>query len=260
LTGYLVLARTHENWRSLQDSFALQRSLNVPAHLLTPQECREFVPELRIDDLLGAVLGERDGHAVPESVVQGFARGARRLGVTVLEGTPVTKILCQAGAVAGVETPSGVVATALAVLATGAFSRPLAASAGLDVPIESVRRCVYVTEPFAGVPARIPMVIDFETGFYFRREGPGLIMGMRNPDEKPGLDTSVDWSFFEQVSRRAAWVCPALAEAGILRGWAGLHDDTPDRNGILSWVPGVERLLVAAGFSGHGFKIGRAHV
>jgi sarcosine oxidase subunit beta len=63
----------------------------------------------------------------------------------------------------------------------------------------------------------------------------------------------VDWSFFEQVSRRAAWVCPALDEAGILRGWAGLHDDTPDRNGILSWVPGVEGLLVAAGFSGHGF-------
>ncbi|MBI3953049.1 MAG: FAD-binding oxidoreductase, partial [Chloroflexi bacterium] len=215
LTGYLMLARSPEDWRSLQESAVLQKSLGVPVHLLTPAECREFVPPLRTDDLLGAAFGERDGHAVPDSVVQGFARAARRLGATILEETPVTALLRQGDRVAGVETPSGPVAAPVVVLATGAFTRPLAAPAGLDVPIEPVRRCVYVTQPFAGVPERIPMVIDFETGFYFRREGAGLIMGMRNPDEPPGLDTSVDWAFCEQVSRRAAWVCPALAEAGI---------------------------------------------
>lgn len=253
LTGYLMLARTAESWRELQDSVALQKSLGVPAHLLTPDECREFVPQLRTDDLLGASFGERDGHAVPESVVQGFARAARRLGVAILEDTPISALQRRGDSVAGVETTSGSIAAPVVVLATGAFSRPLAAAAGVSVPIDPVKRCVYVTQPFAGVPERIPMVIDYDTGFYFRREGAGLIMGMRNAAERPGLDTAVDWAFFEQVSRRAAWVCPALAEAGLLRGWGGLHDDTPDHNGILSWAPGLRGLLVAAGFSGHGF-------
>jgi len=253
LTGYLMLAHSPAAWRSLQESVALQKSLGVPAHLLTPRECREFVPQLRTDGLLGASFGERDGHAVPENVVQGLAGAARRLGATILEGTPVTALTRQGDAVTGVQTPAGPIAAPIVVLATGAFTRPLAERAGLDIPIDPVRRCVYVTRPFAGMPEHIPMVIDFDTGFYFRREGAGLIIGMRNPEEPPGLGTAVDWAFFEQVSRRAAWVCPTLAEAAILRGWAGLHEDTPDHNGILSWVAGCPGLLVAAGFSGHGF-------
>ena len=130
--------------------------------------------------------------------------------------------------------------------------------AGVELPVTPLRRQVLFTEAMDGLPAELPFTIDFATSFYFHREGPGLLMGMSDPNERPGfsLETTDDWvpALLEVASRRA----PRIAEAGIKGGWAGLYEVSPDHNAIIGEAPGPSRFIYATGFSGHGFLQGPA--
>ena len=106
----------------------------------------------------------------------------------------------------------------------------------------------------AKVPDTRMMVIDFETSFYFPREGPGILFGMSDPDEPPGFNTSVSWDFLEKVTRVAMKRMPALADAGIAHAWAGLYEVTPDAMPIIGPARKVEGFYMINGFSGHGFQ------
>ena len=129
---------------------------------------------------------------------------------------------------------------------------------GVDLPVVPLRRQILTTEPVAGLDPRTPFTIDFSTSFYFHSEGPGLLLGMSDPEETPGfkLGRSDDWlpRLSEAIERRA----PAIAEVGIAGGWAGLYEMTPDHNGLVGEAPQVSRFLYATGFSGHGFLMGPA--
>ena len=109
-----------------------------------------------------------------------------------------------------------------------------------------------------GLPERLPLTIDFATGFYFHREGRGLLTGMADPDEAPGFSTETtdDWipALLAIAERRA----PRLASAPIQGGWAGLYDMSPDHNAMIGEAKAVSRFLYATGFSGHGFLQGPA--
>jgi sarcosine oxidase subunit beta len=124
---------------------------------------------------------------------------------------------------------------------------------GVDIPVHPSRRHIFVTAPLDAIQKDSPMVVDFHNGFWFRREGPGLIFGMRNPDEPEGFDISVDWGFLPTIAEAASHRLPFLRDVGVGRAQAGLHDDTPDANAIIGMVPGMEGLYLACGFSGHGF-------
>ena len=89
-----------------------------------------------------------------------------------------------------------------------------------------------------------------------RREGAGLLLGIGRRDDPPSFETHPDWGLTEPLVERAVRRAPALADASLMRGWAGLYEMTPDQTGILSAVPEVEGLHVIAGFSGHGFMHG----
>jgi sarcosine oxidase subunit beta len=222
------------------------------------EEAQALSPLIGTDGLLAAALSPTDGHCTPESVVLGYASGARRHGATVLPNCAVVGIDVRDGQVTGVVTAEGAVATDTVVCAAGPWSRPVAALAGVDLPVTPLRRQIVVTEPVDDLPASVPMTIDFGTSFYFHREGPGLLMGMSDPDETPGfrLDRSDAWlpRLGEAVARRA----PRLAELGLRSGWAGLYEMTPDHNALIGEVPDVSRFLYATGFSGHGFLMGPA--
>ena len=129
---------------------------------------------------------------------------------------------------------------------------------GVELPVVPLRRQILFTEPIEGLPAHLPMTIDFESSFYFHREGPGLLMGMSYRHETPGfnLETSDDWipDLMAVVRRRA----PRIADVGIRGGWAGLYEMTPDHNAIIGEAGSVSRFLYATGFSGHGFLQGPA--
>jgi sarcosine oxidase subunit beta len=152
-----------------------------------------------------------------------------------------------------VRTSAGTIATGTVVCAAGAWSGGCGAMAGVELPVRPLRRQILYTAPIPQLPDRLPMTIDFASGFYFHREGPGVLMGMPDPQDRWGFDaeTSDDWvpALIDVAERRA----PALARAGVKGGWAGLYEMTPDCNALIGEASGVARFLYAAGFSGHGF-------
>ncbi|MCD6553483.1 MAG: FAD-binding oxidoreductase [Chloroflexi bacterium] len=252
--GYLFLATTAETWADFQANVALQRRLGVPTRLLSPDDIRELAPYLYLDDVIGGTFCPKDGYADPYSVAMGFARKARELGALISEKTEVTGVSMEGGRVTGVETPKGRIATPVVVNVAGAWSAQVGRMVGVDLPVKPYRRQIFVTHPFDALPQRIPMIIDFEPSFYFRREGPGILMGMTDKDEPSSFNTNVDWDFLAQVVEKAVHRAPLLERAGFMRGWGGLYAVTPDDNPIIGKdVGGVEGFYCAVGFSGHGF-------
>lgn len=251
--GYLFLLTREADWAEFRRSVELQRRHGVAVETLAPAEAAALVRGLVVDDVLGATYCAKDGIADPHGMTQGYADAARRLGARVETGVAVTGIRVEGDRVAGVETTAGWVATRWVVNCAGPWAAQLAARAGLDLPVVPLRRHVFTTRPFPGAPARSTMVIDFATTFYFHRESGGVLMGMGR-DEPPSFDTSVDPEFQYAVLERALERFPPLAEAQIARAWAGLYEMSPDAHPILGPAPGVEGLLLANGFSGHGFQ------
>lgn len=256
--GYLFLLTRAEDVEAFTEGVAMQNRLGVPSRMITPAEAGELSPLINVDDVLAAAYSPDDGHATPEAVVHGYAAGARAAGASIETGCEVRSIDVHAGRIAGVVTNRGTVETGAVVCAAGAWSAAIGEMVGVPLPVTPVRRQILHTEPIPNLPEHIPMTIDFATGFYFHREGSGLLMGMADPNETPGfkLDTTEDWipGLLEVAERRA----PAITEAGIAGGWAGLYEVSPDHNAIVGEAAVPARFLYATGFSGHGFLQGPA--
>ena len=261
--GYLFLHTTPESLVAAEAAVSLQNSLGVETRMLTSGEAHALSPAIAIDDVVGATFHPRDGYCAPDSVVQGYAAGARRWGATVRSGVAVTGIERHNGDITGVITSAGRVACDAVVCAAGAWSRGIAAMAGVDLPIDPLRRQILITEPLPEsllslFPENVPMTIDASSTFYFHREGPGILLGMSYAAEKVGFHEgySEDWlaPLTEAIGRRA----PALLDVGIAHRWAGYYEVTPDNNAVIGESSTVSRFLYAAGFSGHGFLQGPA--
>lgn len=256
--GYLFLLDREEDVEAFEERVALQNDLGVPSRLLAPEDAAELCPIAGSSGVLAATFCPLDGHASPEAVVQGYAAGARRHAATVLTRCAVTGIDSRGGVVNGVTTELGRIETGTVVCAAGAWSSEIAQWVGVELPVEPVLREVGFTGPADGLPERIPLTIDFTTGFYFHREGPGLLFGMADPNQPPGFDAPTDPRWLERVMAAAERRLPALLEMGIAGGWKGYYEVTPDHNALIGEVAGVGRFLYATGFSGHGFLQGPA--
>ena len=256
--GYLFLATTEEEVTAFQQNVALQRSLGLKVEILSPPEAKDLVPALNVEDVLLATYCPTDGYADPHSVLQGFAKGARRLGVDMCTDTEATAIELKAGKVRAVATNQGRIETPVVVDAAGPWLAIVGRMAGIELPVLPYRRQIFVTHPFPAIPDPVPMVIDFQPSFYFRKEGPGILMGMTDNEEPSSFNTHVDWDFLAQVVEKAIHRAPILEQAGFMDGWGGLYAVTPDDNPILGPLPELEGFICAGGFSGHGFMLAPA--
>jgi sarcosine oxidase subunit beta len=261
--GYLFLLSTPASVETFQRNVGLQRSLGVDVQWLDAREAVQLVPGLNADGIVAATFCQRDGIADPNGVTMGFAKTAQSLGVSVERDAEVTGISVVAGRVAAVETTRGTIETRIVVNAAGPHARVIGRMAGVDVPVDPIRRHIFIAAfdrvtASSGEPPRVPsshiMVIDFETTFYFHREGAGLLFGMGDPHETPTFDTTVQWDFLPQVIDVAVTRLPALADASISHAWAGLYEMSPDGNPIIGAAGGVEGFYLINGFSGHGFQ------
>jgi sarcosine oxidase subunit beta len=256
--GYLFLLDDPAHVAAFERNVAVQNGLGVPSRMLGVEEAVRLSPLVSPEGLLAAAWSPEDGHCTPESVVLGYAAAARRAGARLATRTTVTGIRREGDEVRAVETDRGAVRTGTVVCAAGAWSEGVGALAGVDLPVRPLRRQVLTTGPVPGLDPRTPFTIDFATSFYFHREGPGLLLGMSDPDEEPGfhLERSDAWlpRLGAAVERRA----PSLAQVGLGGGWAGLYEVTPDHNALIGEARGVSRFLYATGFSGHGFLMGPA--
>jgi sarcosine oxidase subunit beta len=256
--GYLFVLSRGSDVAVFERNVELQNEYGVPSRILSAAQARELCPLLAGDDIVAAAYSPQDGHVTPESVVQGYAYAARALGAHIRVGCEVLGITSSGGEITGVTTTHGTVRTGTVICAAGAWSHSCGEMVGVELPVTPLRRQVLFTEPMSGLPPNLPMTIDFASSFYFHREGPGLLLGMSDPEEKPGFvtETSDDWlpGLIEIAARRA----PRIADAGIRGGWAGLYEMTPDHNAIIGEARGISRFLYATGFSGHGFLQGPA--
>lgn len=255
--GYLFLLDRPEDIPVFERSVAIQNEHGVPSRLLDTEEIRGVCPIAGLEGVLAAAFSPRDGHASPEAVVQGYAAGARRHGATVVTGCAVMGIDVAGGEIRAVRAQGGRVETGVVVCAAGAWSPEIGDMVEVGLPVVPVLREVGFTAG-AELPDRIPLTIDFSTGFYFHRQGPGLLFGMGDREQPPGFDAPTDPAWLERVTAVAERRLPRLLEIGIAGGWKGAYEITPDHNALIGEAARPSRFLYATGFSGHGFLQGPA--
>ncbi len=254
--GYLFLLDDEQYVEPFRRNVDFQVSRGIPVELLGPEDVARVYPgtELKLDDVVAATYCGIDGVSDPAGVTEGYRKNAARLGVSILTEQEVVGIALERGRVTGVRTRTDVISSPVVVNATGPHARIVGKMVGIDVPVEPIRHFVFTTRAFEGSPKRHTLVIEFSTGFCFHREGEGLLMAMGDRDAPPTFDMGVDWDFFETVMTTAIRRYPAIENAAILKSWAGSYETTPDHNPVLGRVPSLEGVILANGFSGHGFQ------
>lgn len=251
--GYLFLATTEIEMKVLEENLRLQRMLDIPVELLDSTEIRKRWPFLRVNDIQGGTFCPWDGYAGPSEILSGFASGAKKGGVKIHEGSEAVGVLVKGGRVNGVKTKGEEILTPVVVNAGGPHAASVGEMAGVKIPVKPIRRQIFVTAPFHLTDQSIPLTIDFHRGWYFRPEGSGFLLS--GPlDQEPSFNLTIDYEAMAYASDLAIHCVPAFEAACIARGWAGLYEITPDNHAILGKVPQVDGLILANGFSGHGFQ------
>jgi sarcosine oxidase subunit beta len=255
-SGYLFLIQSRSELAAFRRDVAMQNRLGVDTRLIGPDEVRRLVPGLRVDDVLAGAWGPGDGHARPLDVVRAYAARARDLGVRIVEGTTVRGFDLKRGRVRRLRTDRGDVAPGVVVVAAGAQAAAVVGLVGVALPVRPRRRHLFLTDPVGQVRHPMPLVIEPGFGFYVRSEGDALLM---SPGDVGEIDDAlaappVDWTLADETVRKARHRLPGLADLTVRRGWAGLRPLTPDEHAIIDWLPGVENMLCAVGFGGHGFQ------
>jgi sarcosine oxidase, subunit beta len=255
--GYLFLARRESELEVLLAAQAVQHANGLPeARRVGPREARELNPAVSDEELAGGVFCPTDGFIRPLEIMRGYAASAARRGVRFVWGAEVKGFRKGSrGELVSVITKDEEIAAGRFVNAAGAWAGRLAGLAGVELPVEPLKRQVAVTEPFGGLPEEMPMTIFVEDGFHLReRDGRVLLLW---PDERGaggGFDTSVEEGWLAEVTAKAHARVPRLRGAAVARGdcWAGLYEMSPDKHAILGRAPGVENFYLANGSSGHG--------
>src|SRR5689334_19414037 len=253
--GYLFVATKDSHLRYLRDNFERQKSLGLrDACMLSAREIIDMLPQLRSDDILGGSFCSTDGFVDPYSAMNGFMASAVEKGATLWKKTEVSAVETDANGIAAVETSRGRVATRVVVNASGPWAAETAKLAGVDLPVEPLRRMLVPSEPFDDFPHSSPMVIDMSNGFHFRPEGRGFLLAWNDPEETPGYKPEFEPSFIEKILLRAANRVPAFENLAVnpKRAWAGWYEMSPDHHAILGPVAQVPGFFLANGFSGHG--------
>jgi sarcosine oxidase, subunit beta len=232
--GYLFLATTEPGRRVLEERRELQAGLGVPVEPLDPERVAAVAPGVRVDDVHGGVFCAEDGVADPSAVTRELVRRAVERGVELREHT------------SGEEVGGDVL-----VIAAGAYSAEVGAAFGVQLPVRPLCRQLIRTRPLPGLAQTLPMVLESETGFHFRRREQSLVIAMTDPSPRWGFAEEVDESLLPDRLARLAHRFPAAAGVGVERAWAGLYDMTPDAHPIVGRI--ADGLYAACGFSGHGF-------
>ncbi len=259
--GYMFLLTSAAQVEEFGSAVEVHRSLGVRSSLVGPAEAARLAPIVTVDDVLAACWSPDDGTCTPEAVVHAYAAGARRHGARLVTGAEVVRASHPGAEIRSLTVRHGgaehEVATGTVVVAAGAWSGAVGALLGVDLPVVPVRREIIVTGPVPGVdPAvtrALPMTVDAATTFYLHGEGDGVLAGWSDPDVGVGFDLARDPAYAERIAAHAAHRAPALLEADVVGGWAGLYEVSPDHDGLVGEVRGLARVLYATGFSGHGF-------
>jgi glycine/D-amino acid oxidase-like deaminating enzyme len=260
--GYVALVGEGDR-EALAHNIRMQQENGAPTSLLEPGELKGLMPDVNVEDVVAAAYEPESGYADPVLTCQAFANGARERGALIWPNTPVHGILRDAQGVAGVETSRGTIATRRVVLCTGVWTPILLGPLGVDLPITAIREEMTVFEQPPGAGAPLAM-LDLIQLMYLRPEIHDLVLvgstdhrHLPSPVDPDSYQEGAGATALETAVTKLVHRFPTMADGRVRRGYAGLYDVTPDLNPIFEETP-VAGLFVAAGFSGHGFKLAPA--
>lgn len=248
--GCLLLAGTQTS-AELRRRHAVLQSQGVESRLVDHAIISELTPGLNLQDIEFGLYNPREGVIDAHMIMMAYAGQARQQGVEFVEGVRATGLRVEKDRVTGVHTTAGTIAAPCVVNAAGFRARQVAAWAGMDLPITNLKRHLFFTGPVAAYSHLFPFTYDADAHWYMRREGPGLLIGMGDT-ESDEEDPQVDWPFLDTVIEHSMIRAPALADAGVKTGSAGLRPVTPDEDPILGPTPHLAGFWNDCGWGGHG--------
>lgn len=262
-TGSVTVARSENRMTMLRRMAASARAQGVDVDMISAAEAGEKWPLMEIKDLCGGIWMPGDGKANPTDLTQSLAKGARQLGVKIIEGIKVTDTIVKNGRACGIIYEGGSIEAEFVINCGGQWARELGLKAGVNIPLHAAEHMYIVTENIKGVQPDLPVMRDPDGYIYFKEETGGLVMGGFEPNAKPwGMDgipdkfefslLADDWDQFEILMNNALTRVPALAEAGVRKFYNGPESFTPDNNYLLGETPELKNYFVACGFNSMG--------
>jgi sarcosine oxidase subunit beta len=259
--GYFMPCFTEAEVAQAKARIEMQQRIGLDVRWVEPAEFDAMNPAMADGMTLGSSYAPGDGYIDPPTNVLAYTAALFTAGVDVFEHTAFTGLELAHGSVVGVKTAAGGIATERVVLTGGPTLAAVGAAAGTRIFAGGARHQVVVTADHPELaPQLLPMVFDVASGIYWRPEEGGVLWGMSNPDELPGVAHEFDWDYFERMRERVAALLPVTAGLGLRRVWAATIDYTPDHLPILGPAldPGrtpIDGTIVASA-GGHGMMWG----
>ena len=263
--GAVTVATTKSRLEELKRQSTTAQLFNVEANILTSKEIKNLYPLISTNDVIGGVHMPLDGQADPIGVTNVLAKAARLHGATIVENCPVKKILVKNNRIKGVETDQGIIECEFIVLATGMWSRQLAAELNVSVPLYPDEHFYILTEPLKEIDSSLPVLRDYNNCLYIKEDAGKLLVGIFEPNAKLAFKDTYkvpeDFSFgefpedfdhFEPYLMNAIKRIPLLEKTGIRKFFSGPESFTPDTNYLLGETPEIKNFFVCCGFNSIG--------
>ena len=265
INGSLSIATHDGRFEEMKRSASMAKVFGLQVDVFSTADCLAKYPLINVDDVVGGIFIPTDGQANPVDITQALARGARTGGARIFENTKVTRILHDGARATGVETETGTVEADFVVLCSGMWTRDLAASVGVNVPLHACEHFYIVTEPFDGVTPDLPVFRDYDSAAYYKEDAGKILLGAFETKAKPwGMDgipedfcfdeLPEDFDHFEPILEAALHRMPALATAGIQTFFCGPESFTPDDRYHIGPAPELDGVFVAAGLNSIGIQ------
>ena len=269
--GFIEVATDPDRLEEYRRVAAFNRYLGVDVHEISPAQVQELFPPARTDDVLAGFYVAQDGRANPVDITMALAKGARQLGVRIVEGVAATGFTVRTGSagreVTGVRTTAGPVECDVVVNCAGMWARQLGALAGVSVPLQAAEHYYLITDQIPDLPPNLPVLEDPSSYTYIRPETGGLMVGLFEgvsapwkvegipPDFSFGQITP-DWDrlgpYVEQALRRV----PVTLDTGVRTFFCGPESFTPDLAPLVGEAPELKGYFVAAGLNSIGILTG----
>jgi glycine cleavage system aminomethyltransferase T/glycine/D-amino acid oxidase-like deaminating enzyme len=265
--GHISLATTPRRQQALRREAAWMHGFGVDDVEISPRELAQMWPLARTDDVLSAFYVADEGRADPVGVATSLAKGARQLGVRVVEGVAATGVEASARRVCAVRTEAGRIETEVVVNAAGMWARQFGALAGVGVPLQAAEHYYLLTDTVPGMSQDLPVIEDPDNYGYYRPEGDGMLVGLFEPAGAPwsldGVPSGFsfgklppDWERMEQYLGPALNRVPVLSETGVRTFFCGPESFTADVRPLLGPAPELDGYFVAAGLNSLGILSG----
>ncbi|MDH3547679.1 MAG: FAD-dependent oxidoreductase, partial [Gammaproteobacteria bacterium] len=263
--GSISVATNAERFEELKRSASMAKVFDLEVNVVDVDEIVERYPLINSSDLLGGIHIPSDGYANAVDISQALAKGARSNGAMIIQNTKVTRILHDGSKITGVSTPAGDIDANSVVICAGMWSRDLAASIGVNVPLHACEHYYALFESVEGLDPSLPVLRDYDACTYYKYDAGKLLVGAFEPSAKPwgmgGIaedfcfdEIAGDFDHFEPVLADAMQRIPALQNAGIQKFFCGPESFTPDVRYHLGQAPELSNCYVSAGLNSIGLQ------